>query len=182
MSLQSHCCSTFQNDFKCFHLMSRVCSPAACRGLRGRRFMVVLCYFMSPRQESFFCWQAAWRQHATSLSVCQLCSVYVVHQSLWFWQLDAYLGFVRYKINVYLQLAKRTQFGCTRVNFWLAERAKAKHLFLQRWHTYTVRPKLEVLKNYPHRARDVQVKCVCVRFCVFHPLSASPPGFQSWRW
>lgn len=130
MSLQSHCCSAFQNDFQCSHLMSSVCSPAACRGLRGGRFMVVLCYFTSLRRESFFCWQAAWRQHATSLSVCQLCSLYVVHQSLWIWQRDAYLGFVRYEINVYLQLAKRTPFGCTRVNSWLAERAKVKHLFL----------------------------------------------------
>lgn len=71
------------------------------------RFMDVLCYCASLRQEPFFCWQAAWWQDATSLTVCQLCALHVVHQTLWLWQPDAYLWFVWGEINVYLDAEKR---------------------------------------------------------------------------
>lgn len=64
------------------------------------RFMDVLCYCASLQREPFFCWQAAWWQRATSLTVCQRRALCVVHQTLWSWQLDAYWWFVRGEINV----------------------------------------------------------------------------------
>lgn len=94
------------------------------------RFMDLLCYFASLRQEPFFCWQAAWWQRATSLTVCQLCMLYVVHQTLWLWQPDAYLWFVWGEINVYLD-ARKAQFGCACVNFELTDVDGAKDRYFR---------------------------------------------------
>lgn len=110
-SHQSSDSATFPNQLLFICLMACVFQPAARLWCISEgwwwwwwegngRFMDVLCYCASPRREPFFCWQAAWWQRATSLTVCERRALCVVHQTLWSWQLDAYWWFVRGEINV----------------------------------------------------------------------------------
>lgn len=159
--------------------MSCVCLPAACLWciLDGIvdlwLFYVILC----PWGESFFSWQAAWRKHVAFLSVCQLCSLHVTHQPLWFWQLDAYFGFWKSQNSCVCIHLKRVHFECSSISFWLTERAHAAYevySYFCNW-IYSVLIVWSIKSIQQQSGMFKVCKRLCVSVCT--PTICFSPGF-----
>lgn len=106
-------------------------------------------------------------------------SVFARCMPFWFWQFDAYSWFEEDKINVHVQ-SKMGSFWMYLRQLWLTGKADASYemyVYFCNADFYSVLKIWSVETTYTQSEMYKVWACVCL-----HPLSVSPPGFQSWRW
>lgn len=120
-------------------------------------------------------WGKSFPQLTDSLKECcgisqMLSSLYVTHQSFWFWQFDADFWFERDMINVYVH-SKRVPFGCSSFDFWLMDKANKNYEMYGYFYSAGIYSVLKLwrIKTILHQNWAVQSVCKCTPTICFSP-------------